>query len=111
MLVERGIMKIFKYLLLIAGIIMLESILVFALYYFAGMSKSLYIVFSLAVILGIAFYLIYGRYREKIKVSRKSEVRKKYLKRTLKIVLFLCILSAFAIIISGAWILIFRAYR
>ncbi len=104
-------MKLLKYILFIAGIVIVECSIVYGLYFFAGMSKSLYVLFSSAVILFIVFYLIYGRYREEIKIRHKNEVRKKYFKRAFSIVIFICVLTAGAILISGSLFLVSRAFR
>src|SRR5208337_678789 len=101
----------FKYLLFLSGIVIIEALLVSILYLFAVSLKSIYILFSLAVIAGIVFYLINGRYREEIKIRLKGEVRVKYLKKALSLFAVLFAVAAAAIICAGAWLLISKGLR
>src|SRR5271157_3136055 len=98
-------MKTVKYIFFILGIIALEIILVYVLFYFAGASKDLYVIFSLAVIIAIAFYLIYGRYRERIKIKNRTWVLNKYKMLAVKIVIAIISITALSIVCTGAYLL------
>ncbi|GEM_PF-2375898 len=104
-------MKIMRYLSFIVGIVIAETAVVYALYFFAGTSKSLYVIFSLAVIAAIVIYLIYGRYREEVKIKPEGDIRKKYFRRAFTIIIVICTLTACAILFTGTWLLALRICR
>jgi predicted PurR-regulated permease PerM len=84
----------------------LEIILVYSLFYFAGISKPLYVIFSIAVIIAICFYLIYGRYREQVKIKSRRGVLKRYLGYVFKIVIVIVSLTAVSVIFTWIFLLI-----
>lgn len=89
--------RTFKYYLVMAAMFGAELLLSYLFYLFTVSSHILYAIFSLLLFAGIAFYLIYTRYREKIKIKEKSEVLAGYAKtaRTVVIVFF----AAFGVLI------------
>ncbi len=94
-------MKVFKYILFIIAIVVIEALLVYGIFYFAGESKIPYVAFSCAVILALIFYLIYGRYIEEVKVKSRAAVLKKYGIRVLTIFIAVICLGAAAIFFTG----------
>ncbi len=98
-------MKILKYLFFILAILIFEVVLSYLLFLFSNSSKTLYVLFSLAVLLSLFLYLMYGRYRESIKIHEKKVVLGKYTKRALLFSFIVLILLVIIIIITaGAFI-------
>jgi uncharacterized membrane protein YdfJ with MMPL/SSD domain len=104
-------MKIMRYVLFIAGIVMAEGAVVYGLYFFAGEFRTVYIIFSLAVVFAMLFYLIYGRYREQIKIRHKNEVRKKYLKTAFTALVVIFSLTAVSVTLTGLYLLALKILR
>ena len=104
-------MKIMRYILFIAGIVAAEGAVVYGLYFFAGEFRAVYIIFSLAIVFAMLFYLIYGRYREQIKIRHKNEVRKKYFKIAFTALVIICSLTALAVTGTGLYMIALKVLR
>ncbi len=67
-----------KYFLLMVLFIIVEIGLTYGLYQFVISYKWLFVVFSLLLLIVSIAYIVYGRYREKIKLKPKKEVSDGY---------------------------------
>ncbi len=79
--------KTVKYYLIMAAMLGTELLLSYLFYLFAVSNNFLYALFSLILFAGIAFYLVYTRFREKIKIKSREEVLAGYSKTARIIVL------------------------
>ena len=67
-----------RYFLMMSLILIAELTLVFIFFIFATQIPFLYVIFSLLFFLSLIGFLVYSRYREKIKIKPKAEVLKSY---------------------------------
>lgn len=100
-------MNLFKYTLLVIGIVAGEVLLSFGLFKFVETSKQWFIIFSFAVLGAIIIYLVTSRFREKIKITSKKEVLTRYSKNTLSVITFLLAIFAGCVIIKAFTLLVF----
>lgn len=102
--------KTVKYYLIMAAMLGIELFLSYLFFLFATSNNLLYAIFSLALFVGIIFYLVYTRYIEKIKIKDKKEVLSGYSK-TARIVVLVIFISLGAVIVVKSIALLFMAIR
>lgn len=90
---------------MMAGILLLEIVIVYLFYLFAVSSNLLFAIFCLVLFISGIVYLVYRKYREKIKIKPKEDVKYQY-RRAAKITVIIFLAGMGAIVLIKSIILL-----